>query len=137
MQGLPITSLFAAVYAIVFILLALQVIQQRGAVKAAYGDGGDTKLRHFIRAQGNFAEYVPFFLILSGLNELAGMNANLLYLLNFVMLYGRISHAYGLSIFELNNPADEKALRFRKTGMQATFAAMSLSALLLIVHALR
>lgn len=137
MQGLPITSLFAAVYTIVFILLAIQVINQRVATKVACGDGGDAKLKYYTRAHGNFAEYVPLFLILSGLNEMAGMSSNLLFLLNFVMLYGRISHAYGLSVHEPNNPSDEKALRFRKTGMYATFGAMALGALLLIAIALR
>lgn len=133
MHALPTTSLFAAVYSILLVLLSLQVIRQRKFVQTAFGDGGDTTLKHYIRAHANFVEYVPFFLIISALNEMAGMNIALLYFLNFLMLYGRISHAYGLSIHELKRADNDKnVLRFRKTGMMATVAAFSIAGLLLI-----
>ena len=137
MQSLPVTSLFAAVYAIVFVLLSIQVIRQRTATRTAFGDGNDSKLKHYISAHANFAQYVPFFILISALNEMAGMQGNLLYVLNFIMLYGRISHAYGISVHELNHSDDGNVLRFRKTGMMATFAAISLGALLLLSTTLR
>lgn len=137
MQGLPITSLFAAVYSILFILLTLQVVRQRAAARIPFGDGNDVKLRHYLCARSNFAEMVSIFLIVSALNELACMHANLLYLLNFVMLYGRISHAYGICVHELNRPDEQNVLRFRNVGTYASIAALAIAALLLVAFALR
>lgn len=135
MQALPVTSIFASIFAIIFVLMSLNVIRNREEQNTIIGDNNNENFKRAIRAHGNFAEYVPFFLILSALNELAHINFLMLYILGFIMLYGRVSHAYGLLVYEPTNPMPN-ALRFRKTGMMATFAAIALSAIILLMRVL-
>jgi uncharacterized membrane protein YecN with MAPEG domain len=61
---LIVTSIIAAVLTAVFIRLSFNVIGLRRKNKVGLGSGGNEDLERAIRAQGNFAEYVPFGLIL-------------------------------------------------------------------------
>jgi len=66
-----ITSTYAAILAIVFVVLSVRVVMQRCAVQVSLGDGGNLSLLRRQRAHANFAEYVPLALILMALTELA------------------------------------------------------------------
>ncbi len=83
MSHLPITLGVAIVLGVLFLGLSIRVIMQRGRTKVSLGAGSAggfqfgnecdaSPLFVAIRAQANFAEYVPFSLILIGLNEEAG-----------------------------------------------------------------
>jgi uncharacterized protein len=61
---MPITAFYAALLAPLFILLAVRVIRQRRGARVAIGDGGDKLLLRRMRVHANFAEYVPFALVL-------------------------------------------------------------------------
>ena len=66
------TPLYAALLALLFVRLSLGVIRLRRSEKISLGDGGDGGDRKLMRAQrvhANFAEYVPFALILMALAE--------------------------------------------------------------------
>jgi uncharacterized membrane protein YecN with MAPEG domain len=68
---LIVTSFIASVLTVIFIKLSFAVIGLRRKNKVALGDGGKEDLERAIRAQGNFAEYVPFGLILLACLELS------------------------------------------------------------------
>ena len=60
-----------AACALLNIWLGRRVGRMRVAHKVSIGDGGNEALIARMRAQANFVEYTPFFLILLGLIELA------------------------------------------------------------------
>ncbi len=61
---LLVTSVISAVLTILFIKLSFAVINLRQKNQVGFGTGGNEALERAIRAQGNFAEYVPFGIIL-------------------------------------------------------------------------
>ena len=64
-EMLIVTSLIASVLTIFFVKLSFAVIALRRKNRVALGTGGQEELERAIRAQGNFAEYVPISLILT------------------------------------------------------------------------
>jgi MAPEG family len=59
MPRLPITSLFAALLALLLFTLTMTVIVTRMTTKTDLGDGDNPLMFRRIRAHGNFVEYVP------------------------------------------------------------------------------
>jgi len=59
-----VTPVYAAILVALFLSLSVRVIGLRRRLKVAVGDGGSEPLLRAIRAQANFAEYVPFSLLL-------------------------------------------------------------------------
>jgi uncharacterized membrane protein YecN with MAPEG domain len=91
-----ITPLYAALAAVILIVLALRVIGARRGHSVAIGDGADEDLARRIRAHGNFAEYTPLALVLILLLELGGAPAWQLHPLGAALILGRIVHAWSL-----------------------------------------
>lgn len=114
---MPITALFAALLVPIYLILTLRVIMLRGAVRVGVGDGGDKQLLRRMRVHANFAETVPFALVLMGLAEGLRASPTALYAAGGGLLLGRILHAYGVS------QANE-TLAFRIAGMVLTLAAI-------------
>ncbi|MBS3953682.1 MAG: hypothetical protein CTY34_00550 [Methylobacter sp.] len=106
-----ISSLYAAMLALLIVWLSLRVIKLRRVKKVRLGDGGEPELRIAIRAQGNATEYIPISLILLVLLELSGAHAALVHSGGIAVLAGRILHARGLLT---------ESLRYRVLGMQVT-----------------
>ena len=96
MTVLPITLSIAGAAALINFWLAFRVSRVRAASKVSMGDGGVPELIARMRAQANFVEYAPFFLILLGLIELAHGSATWLWLVGIVFIVGRILHAFGM-----------------------------------------
>jgi uncharacterized membrane protein YecN with MAPEG domain len=67
-----ITPFYAALLALLYVGLAVRVIQLRRSERVALGDGGRQSLQRATRVHANFAEYVPLALILLVLAELTG-----------------------------------------------------------------
>ena len=124
-----ITALYAALLAPLFVLLALRVIAVRRRARVAVGDGGDTELQRRMRVQANFAEYVPFALLLLALAEGLGSAPALIHVLGLALLGGRLSHAWGMS-------QAQEVFGFRVAGMIATFTVIVAAALLCLLGAL-
>jgi uncharacterized membrane protein YecN with MAPEG domain len=61
---MPVTLVTAGLCGLLYFLLSYRVVQVRRSAGVALGDGGDNELLQRIRAHANFAEYVPFCLIL-------------------------------------------------------------------------
>lgn len=121
-----IIPLYAALLALLFIYLSAQTIKVRRRVRVAVGDGGNSEMLRAMRVHANFAEYVPFTLVLLGMLELQASPAWVLHALGVLLLVARCSHAYGVS------QSDEN-FRFRVLGMMGTFATMVTAAVLLVV----
>ncbi|NGN97231.1 membrane-associated protein [Grimontia sp. S25] len=118
-----ITPIYAALLCLVFIYLAMRVIKFRRGYKVALGDGDEKLLNKAIRAHGNFAEYVPFALLLMLMVELQlDQQSPYLHVLGIALLLGRLLHAYAVS-----QPTEP--LKFRVYGMLLTFTVLIASAL--------
>ncbi len=94
---LIITSIVASVLTLLFVRLSFAVIKLRRENKVALGSGGHAELERAIRAQGNFAEYVPFGIVLIACLEINGAPWWLAALPGIVLVIGRIIHAKGIN----------------------------------------
>lgn len=92
-----ITLLFAALNALLLLVLLGRVSRLRHGRRIGFGDGGDPELARAIRVHGNFVEHVPFALLLLGLLELCGLPAPWLWAFGGALLVARLLHATGLS----------------------------------------
>lgn len=93
-----ITLLYAGALAFLFLVLSIKVIQGRsGKDGVNLGDGGKPDMLRVIRGHGNFAEYVPFILLLMAMLESNGTAPWLLHALGGTLLTGRLLHGYALS----------------------------------------
>jgi len=111
---LLITSIIAALLTIVFIGLSFAVIGLRRKNKVGLGSGGYEDLERAIRAQGNFAEYVPLGIILIACLELNGAPWWLVAIPGVTLIIGRLIHAVGM-----NTPPPDFSKRV--LGMKFTF----------------
>lgn len=122
---LAVVPIYAALLALLFVLLSVRVIRERRRARIAIGTAGDAMLERSMRAQANFAEYVPLALLLLMMAELRGLPPWLLHGLGAALLLGRATHGWGLS-----QPAED--FRFRVAGMAATLGVLVVCALVLI-----
>lgn len=132
-MSLPVTSVIAALLAIIMFPLALQISLRRVAIgkaagdvsKAVFGDQGNPGLRNAIRAFGNFTEYTPVCLVLLALMELQGASPLLLWWVGGCFVAGRLVHGVAMSLIP-NVPAP------RALAMLTTYAAMLVPAMWLL-----
>jgi uncharacterized protein len=121
-----ITALYAALLGLMFIALSIKVIAKRRQFQVGIGSKGEMALERAIRVHGNFAEYVPFALLLMFLAEYSGLAPLYLHILGVTLLLARLSHAWGVR--QMKEP-----LKFRMFGTLLTFGVMLLSALAILV----
>jgi uncharacterized protein len=96
MHTILITSIYAAVLAIIMIALSSHVSAQRGKANVSILDGGNSELQLRIRRHGNFVENVPMALLVMLLAELDGVGATWIHAAGVLLIVGRILHAIGL-----------------------------------------
>jgi len=91
-----VTPLYAGLLALWFVLLSVRVVnlRRRGIL---FGDNGEVDVIRVVRAQANFAEYVPLALLLMGLLEISRYSIYLLHALGLVLLVARLLHGAALS----------------------------------------
>ena len=126
---LTVTPIYAALVALLFLVLSARVISYRRANMISLGDTGDKALLKRMRAQANCAEYAPLALFLMLVAELNGAPAFAVHLMGAALLAGRVLHAVGFS-------ATPQKMILRQSGMLLTLGMILLSALGLIGHAL-
>lgn len=93
---LPVTLTAAAAAAIINLWLSMRVGQMRGATKTIHGDDGGGPLTRRMRAQLNFVENTPFFLVLVAAIEIAGRGTPWLAYVVGVYMLGRVAHGIGM-----------------------------------------
>jgi len=120
------TALYAAIAVAMLIALSVNVIRGRRQFQAALGDNGALEMTRRIRAQANFTEYAPLFLLTLGFAEQAGLPVWAVHAFGIAFLSGRAMHAFSLLRSEqyegsrlLANPA------WRVRGMALTLAALA------------
>lgn len=122
---LHITSYYAAVLALLFILLSIKTIKTRRQHKVAIGDGGEKSILRASRVHANFAEYVPLTILLIGMLEMQGFTTLIIHSLGILLVLARIAHAYGVSQTNEN-------FKFRIFGTATTINIIAICALLLL-----
>jgi uncharacterized membrane protein YecN with MAPEG domain len=93
----PITSLYAALAALLLLALAGLVVRARWRYRTGLGIGTEPAMERAVRVHANFVEYVPLTLVLLLLAELASGPAGLLHACGATLIVCRVLHAYGLS----------------------------------------
>ena len=93
---LPITLTIAAGAALINIWLGTRVSRLRLSDKVSVGDAGNPRILNRMRAQANFTEYTPFFLILLGAVELATGSETWLWAVAVLFIIGRLLHPFGM-----------------------------------------
>lgn len=126
MSAFPVTALYAALLALLLMLLSLRVSLLRRSTGTFFGPGEDRRLARAIRAHANFIEYTPMALLLLLLLEARDVAPGLLHILGGAVLGGRVLHALGLS------PEPERLI-LRQMGMLLTLGALSVGAVLLLL----
>lgn len=116
-MSFPITAFYASLLALCYLYLSLVVITGRKKNQVGVGDGGNAELNRYIRVHGNFNEYVPITLILLACLESLHPQHWVIHLGACALLFGRILHAYGLSMHE-------GVSWQRLAGMMLTFLSM-------------
>ncbi len=121
-MAVTITPIFAGLLALAYAYLAMRVIVARRTMRVGLGDGGEKALLRAVRVHGNFAEYVPFVLILMMMDELLGAPAWLTVCIGGLLVAGRLVHAVGVSQEpEINGS--------RTVGMALTYTALLVAGL--------
>jgi len=119
---MTIVPAYADIFACLFLVLSIRTIRARRSAKVAIGTGGDKVLERLSRVHANFAEYVPFTLLLIAFAEMRGIHPIAIHLLCIALLIGRTFHAWGVS----NNTEN---FRFRVIGMGFTLNTIAAAAL--------
>ncbi|PWB88617.1 MAPEG family protein [Methylosinus sporium] len=127
MTYLPFTSVFAAAFALSLVALSVPITLRRLKVGDMVGDSADEVLRHRIRAQGNFTEYVPLGIVTLGLVEAQGSAAWLVVAIGGMLAFGRLLHAAGMMC---------PSAPLRGFGMIFTYLALIAAAARLCIDAL-
>ena len=120
---MAITAFYAALLALFFVFLSFRVIGWRRLKSVELGHGEDSELLRRMRVHANFAEYVPFTLLLMAIAESMTAPRPLIHVAGLILIAGRLMHAYGLS-------QTPHILRLRVGGMILTFTALALSAII-------
>lgn len=124
-----ITPFYAALLALFFLKLTLNVIKTRRRESIAIGDGNNPNLQRVIGAHNNFAQYVPISLLLIAFLELQAAPNVVIHLLGLSLLLSRCIHAYGLS-------QPKENFKIRTISMIMTLSVISTAAIYLIVNAI-
>ncbi len=92
-----IAGLYAALAALLVVVLSIRVVLLRNSEKVGIGTGGNERLARAIRAHANAVEYLPIALLLLLILDLDQTQTWLLHLFGIVLIVGRVLHAIGLS----------------------------------------
>ncbi|MGH6893577.1 MAG: MAPEG family protein [Dongiaceae bacterium] len=117
-----VTPIHAALLALRFVFLSVRVIGMRRKAEVSLGDCGNRDLMRRLRVHGNFAEYVPFAIVLMALAELQGGPIWAIHLMGIALTAGRLIHAYGVS-------QEPEWFRLRVLAMGLTFSVLIMGAL--------
>jgi len=122
-----VTPMFAALFGVLYVLLAFNVVRLRIGGQIAYGDGDNRDLMIAIRTHANFAEYLPFTLLLLWFVESMTFSITLVFWLGTILLIGRVLHVLGM--------AYPKSLMIcRKIGVVVTLSVILVASTRLLFH---
>lgn len=120
-----ISILYAGILGLMFVGLSLLVVQGRYSNKMPFGDGGNPDMIRRVRVHGNFAEYVPFAVLLICLVDYYNYSPLVIHLLGAALVIARIFH--GLALYK-------HIFVLRVLGVVMTLIVLLVSSLLLLWH---
>ena len=120
-----ITGIYAALAALLVVLLSARVVLRRVSAKIGLGDGDDKELKKRIRAQANAIEYLPLALLLLLCVEWNQTVPAIVHACGIVLIVARVLHAFGLSRSGGTSPG-------RLIGTALKWAVMTFMAVLLL-----
>lgn len=119
-----VTLLYAGILGMFYVVLGFYVVKNRRLHRVSLGMGQNMPaLERAVRIHGNFAENVPFFIVLLALIEMNGAHLWIIHTLGLTMLAGRVSHFLGIK-------HHEGASRERVIGMVLTWLSLLSAAVL-------
>jgi hypothetical protein len=124
-HALIVSPLYVGLCALIFVVLSARVIRGRGRRHVNLGHGGHADLETAIRVHANFAEYVPFALLVIVLVEAAGFSRYWIHALGIALIIARLAHAQGLGVAKQPSSG-------RIVGVTLTFAVLVIGGALLI-----
>ena len=91
-----VTPLYTGLLTLFFVLLSVRVVnlRRRGII---FGDNGEIGVIRIVRAQANFAEYVPLALLMMGFLEASRHSIYVLHALGIALVVARLLHGLALS----------------------------------------
>jgi uncharacterized membrane protein YecN with MAPEG domain len=122
-----ITPLFGALFALIYLVLSVNVIRYRFGNKISLGNGGNKHLEMAARAHANFIEYVPLALLLMWFLESLTLSSNEVFWAGSILLLARVAHAFGMLY-------PRQLLIMRQLGAIATFAVLIKLSISLLKH---
>ncbi len=93
----PVSFLYAGLLGLLLIVLSAQVVRARLRFRVGIGAGTEQGMQQAIRVQANFAEYVPFAVLLLVIAEIQGLPVAAIHGAGILLLASRVLHAIGLS----------------------------------------
>lgn len=124
---LPVTSVYAATLALLFLSLSARVLIYERSYNTGMIHGGQKGLVKRKRARSNCAEYAPIGIVLLALCEMQGTPSIAMQALGLTLLIGRICHAIGFS-------TQPSVFVLRQFGMALTVMMIAMSATGLLLH---
>ena len=125
-----VTPLYAGLLTLFFVLLSVRVVnlRRRGII---FGDNnGEIGVTRIVRAQGNFAEYVPLALLMMAVLEASRHSIYVLHALGIALVVARLLHGFALSFgWQPRNG--------RIAGAALTFAVLLIEAVLCLYQGVR
>lgn len=127
MNPMPVTQVTVAAAIFLNAWLSWRTSKLRHQFGVSVGDGGHEPLLRRMRAQANYIENAPLFLIALAAIEVAGFNEKVLASLALLFILARIAHAFGMD--------GGAATSWRKYGMIAQMTAVLGIAILALIDA--
>lgn len=122
-------SPYVAILALLFLGLSARIANRRRLMREGKAvDAASTE--RGIRAQVNFAEHVPFALLLIWLLGAVGTSLWLVHLLGLFLVVGRIAHVYGLLVEE----PQKTTYHYRAFGMALTYLVFAVASIGLLIQ---
>jgi uncharacterized membrane protein YecN with MAPEG domain len=90
-------AFYAAINALLMLILGILVVRARLKTRTAIGDGGKPAMMGPLRAHANNTEYVPMAIILMLILYSLGANVIVIHAVGGPLTLGRLLHAFGLS----------------------------------------
>jgi hypothetical protein len=93
----PASFLYAGLLGLLLVGLSVHVVRARRRFKVGLGTGAAEGMQQAVRIQANFAEYVPFAVLLLICAEVTGMPTAAVHAAGMLLVVSRVLHAAGLA----------------------------------------
>ena len=124
---IQLLAAYAAVLGLIYVALSALTIRQRNVAGVSLGTGQDETLLRRMRAHANFAEYIPFALLLVAGAAIVGAGAWFVHGCGIALVVGRLLHAKALY---------DGTMPLRVAGMVATFGVIIVASAFILVRSL-